>query len=170
MFPVSNKASSQKQTNRSIDKPALETPNIGKLDTDEKEKRVGKNLKYSENSSITSSLVVEPSVVSIESRPEKTVPSSSTNTVTLPDKNITIDKPSIKPPTDTIPTETTIPPKSADIETGLVNSGFASVAKFDSAPISDSDNRLYLSIEIAGKCYFALIDTGAVASFIGAKQ
>ena len=43
------------------------------------------------------------------------------------------------------------------------------MAKFDSAPISDSDNRLYLSIEIAGKCYFALIDTGAVASFIGAK-
>ena len=159
MSPVPNKATSQKQTNRSIDKPALETQNIGKLDTDEKEKRVGKNLKYSGHSSINSSLVVEPSVVSIESRPEKP----------LLDKNITSDKPSIKPPTDTIPTEPFIPPKSADIETGLVNSGFASVAKFDSAPISDSDNRLYLSIEIAGKCYFVLIDTGAVASFIGAK-
>ena len=79
--PVFNKASSKKQINRSIDKLTLETSNLGKVEAPAGEKRVGKNSKHSGNSSTPSSLVVEPSVVSIDSLLEKTETSSSTNTV-----------------------------------------------------------------------------------------
>ena len=54
-------------------------------------------------------------------------------------------------------------------EKHLVFAGYRCSEIIPSAPIGSSDNRFYWTIEMFGKQFAALIDPGAVASFLGPK-